>query len=206
VTLHYTTNYGIAYLGTETPLKDLATSTQQAAESLDAAMGRAGYVPPDATTFAALNAKVNTDSGRIGTLETAKTTDEGRITVLEGYAPTAPAAPTLGASFVAFNTQAAGGDFQSLRLWKVGQTVYGSGFVKFAAAGTVADLLLATIPAGLRPTFLTRVPAGIALVTAGTTITTQRVDAYADGRLNLSATVAFASGSSVALTLHWPIP
>jgi hypothetical protein len=35
-------------------------------------MGRAGYVPPDATTFAALNAKVNTDSGRIGTLETAK--------------------------------------------------------------------------------------------------------------------------------------
>jgi hypothetical protein len=56
--IQYTTNYGIAYLDDLTPLTDLDTVTQQVALSLDGAMGRAGYTPPDATTFAALAARV----------------------------------------------------------------------------------------------------------------------------------------------------
>lgn len=65
MTIQYTTNYGIAWADDQTALKDLGVVTQQVAASLDAAMGRAGYVPPDATTFAALNAKVNALQARI---------------------------------------------------------------------------------------------------------------------------------------------
>jgi len=57
VTIQYTPNYHIAYADDQTALKDLGLVTQQVAASLDAAMGKAGYTPPDATTFADLVAR-----------------------------------------------------------------------------------------------------------------------------------------------------
>lgn len=56
--MQYTPNFHLAYLDASTPLVQLADASQQVAQSLDAAMGRAGYVPPDTTTFAALAARV----------------------------------------------------------------------------------------------------------------------------------------------------
>lgn len=73
MTIHYTTNYHIAYADTDTAAVDLATVSQSVAASLDAAMGRAGYSPPDATTFAAeVAARQNADtalSTRVTALE-----------------------------------------------------------------------------------------------------------------------------------------
>lgn len=63
-TLH-TPNYGIAYIDTTTTLDQLAQASQDAATTIDAALGRGGIAPPDATTQAQLAA-------RITALETAK--------------------------------------------------------------------------------------------------------------------------------------
>jgi hypothetical protein len=63
VAIQYTTNYHIAYMDDQTALADLDTVTQQVAQSLDTAMGQAGYTPPDATTFAALAARVTALEG-----------------------------------------------------------------------------------------------------------------------------------------------
>lgn len=65
MTIQHTANYGIAYMDKSTPLTQLDQVTQQIAESLDAAMGKAGYVPPDATTFAALAAQVTALQARL---------------------------------------------------------------------------------------------------------------------------------------------
>lgn len=83
MTLHYTTGHGIAYLDKDTPLKQLADVTQAVAQSLDDAMSRAGYTPPDATTFTALNTKVNDNTTRLGSLESSRTADEARLAALE---------------------------------------------------------------------------------------------------------------------------
>lgn len=57
--IQYTPNYRMPYLDDLTPLRQLADTSRQIAEGFDAAMGRAGYSPPDATTFATLNARVS---------------------------------------------------------------------------------------------------------------------------------------------------
>jgi len=64
LTIHHTTNYGIAYIDDLTPLKLLGATSQEVAESLDAALGRGGITPPDVTTFAALAARVTAVEGR----------------------------------------------------------------------------------------------------------------------------------------------
>jgi hypothetical protein len=69
VTIHTTTNYGIAYVDTDTALVDLAAATQQAAATIDAALGRGGIAPPDATTQAQLAARVTAVEGRAAKLE-----------------------------------------------------------------------------------------------------------------------------------------
>lgn len=56
--IQYTPNYHIAFMDDQTTIDQLDEVTYQVATSLDSAMGRAGYTPPDATTFAALVAKV----------------------------------------------------------------------------------------------------------------------------------------------------
>lgn len=68
MTIQHTPNYGIAYLDESTPLRELAEATRQTAVSLDAAMGRAGYTPPDASSFAALAAAVSITAWTVPTL------------------------------------------------------------------------------------------------------------------------------------------
>lgn len=67
--VQYTTNYHIAYMDDQTALTDLDVVTQAIATSLDDAMGRAGYTPPDATSFAAEVAARVALAGRVTTLE-----------------------------------------------------------------------------------------------------------------------------------------
>lgn len=58
MTIHHTTNYGIAWADDLLPLRQVAAVTQQAAETIDAALGRGGIAPPDATTQAELAARI----------------------------------------------------------------------------------------------------------------------------------------------------
>ena len=69
MTIHYTTNFGVAYADDQTALVDLAAVTQAIAVNLDAAMGRAGYTPPDSSSFAALSATVTANGSRLTTVE-----------------------------------------------------------------------------------------------------------------------------------------
>lgn len=89
--IQYTTNYHLAYSDDQTALVDLATVTQQVAASLDAAMGRAGYTPPDATTFAALTARVTAVEGRVTAVEGDVATLKNRpVAALSGVNTSAP--------------------------------------------------------------------------------------------------------------------
>lgn len=123
MTLLYTPNYHIGYLAPSTPLVELATATQQNAESLDAAMGRAGYTPPDASTFAALAA-------RVAALDT----------------PPAPVALTLTAPFAQYSV-----DRTPLRAWATAKTGHMVGFLTASTSTGTGDKPLATLPAALRP-------------------------------------------------------
>lgn len=71
--IQYTTNFGVAYMDDLTPLTDLDTVTQQVAQNLDSAMGRAGYSPPDSSTFASLVARVAALEGNNATKNQQRT-------------------------------------------------------------------------------------------------------------------------------------
>jgi hypothetical protein len=86
MTIQYTTNYHVAYADAQTALLDLATVTQQVAQSLDDAMGRAGYTPPDASSFAAEVAARIAVGNRVTTLEGDKT---GTTTWVAAYSAAA---------------------------------------------------------------------------------------------------------------------
>ena len=73
MTIHTTANYHIAYCDSDTALTDLADATFQAATTVDAALGRGGIAPPDATSLAAETAQ----------RQAADTALSGRVTVLE---------------------------------------------------------------------------------------------------------------------------
>lgn len=87
MTILYTTNYHLPYMDALTALTDLDVITREIAETLDAAMGQAGYTPPDATTFAALAARVTAIETKVNavppllraghTSATAQTTSSG---------------------------------------------------------------------------------------------------------------------------------
>jgi len=62
MTIHYTPNYGLAYLDADTALVDLAAASQTLAERADAALTAGGVAPPGAADLVAL-------SGRVTTLE-----------------------------------------------------------------------------------------------------------------------------------------
>lgn len=60
MTILHTPNYGVAYIDGVTPLDQLANVSQQVAQTVDAALGRGGIAPPDATTQAQLAARTTT--------------------------------------------------------------------------------------------------------------------------------------------------
>jgi hypothetical protein len=92
--IQYTASYGVAYMDGSTPLADLDDVTRQVAESLDAAMGRAGYSPPDATTFAALVARMVTAEAKLATLE-ADTGWQNITMGASGFTPDSGGAPRV---------------------------------------------------------------------------------------------------------------
>lgn len=53
MTILHTTNYGVAYIDGVTPLSQLAQVSQEVAQTVDAALGRGGVAPVDATSLAA---------------------------------------------------------------------------------------------------------------------------------------------------------
>lgn len=144
-------------------------------------------VSPDATALAA----------EVTARGTADTALGARIDALG----TAPVAPALTSTWAPYSAQVPGADFQTLRIWRQGRTGFCSGFIKVATAiGGASDVLIATIPAGLRPSQYLRVPA-FGLV-GGSVV---RMDAYADGRLQVSLTGAQAVGTPLALSMHWSL-
>lgn len=95
MTILKTFNYGIAYCDTSTALVDLADASKQAADTIDAALGRGGIAPPNATTQAQLAARI-TELERLGIVErgtmtttfTSSGTAEQRITgTINGLVP-----------------------------------------------------------------------------------------------------------------------
>lgn len=128
MTIQHTTNYGIAYADEQTPLVQLAAVTQEVAESLDGAMGRAGYTPPDATSFAALAARV--------------TAAEGKLTPT--FAPV-----TFANSFAQFGTAPYG---EKLRAQKNAQgDIEVRGMLSVPVLATTAAVVAFTLPTGYRP-------------------------------------------------------
>jgi hypothetical protein len=65
MTILRTTNYSIAYADADTALGDYPSVTQQVAQTLDAALGRGGIAPPDATTQAQLAARITTNEAAV---------------------------------------------------------------------------------------------------------------------------------------------
>lgn len=116
----------------------------------------------------------------------------------------APVAPVLTGSFAAFSTT----DLQSLRMWTQGRTGFASGFIKTTASIGVGDVQVATIPAGMAPTLLNRV-SGVASF-GNTTQTPVRMDAWSASSTNpswlsISASATIASGTNIAVNMHWPL-
>jgi hypothetical protein len=180
VTIQHTTNYGLAYCDDGTALKDLAEVTRQVAVTVDAAMGRAGYTPTDATTFAALAA---------------------RVAALEANSAAPVAVP-----FVDLAGTATGwtnyGSWQSWRVWREGSTVFSSGLVKAGAnVGSGATVNVGRIPAGFRPPVqeFSDTIAGDAL--------TGRWNIGADGLVSYrnGAATTLAAAAYVPTVMHWSL-
>lgn len=53
MTIHTTTNYGLAYIDADTSLDQLAAASQQMAQTIDTALGHSGVAPYDVTSLAA---------------------------------------------------------------------------------------------------------------------------------------------------------
>jgi hypothetical protein len=92
MTMHQTTNYGIAYADADTPLGDYPAVTQAVAAALDTAMGRAGYTPPDASSFAAEVAARVALAGRVTVLEANSWTD---VLASTSYSQSLPVSATF---------------------------------------------------------------------------------------------------------------
>jgi hypothetical protein len=197
--IHYTAGYGVAYADADTALTDIASVTQQAAQTVSDALARGGIAPPNAADLAAAVV-------RVSSLETSRTADENRLTALEGKTTRTPTQLTLSASFAPYGiapfTEGAG-----LTAWKDAQSnVRIVGLLKPAAAiGTtagVAILSAAGLPAGFRPpaapggaaqTFIRYVPQGGG---PGVAVGWHRVSITSAGVMTFEASAALAVGNT----------
>lgn len=177
--VQYTPNFHIAYLDAATPLADLDTVTQQVATSLDAAMGRAGYTPPDSSSFAAeVTARQNADTALAG-----------RVTTLE-QAPTRTAPVALGMNAPWTNYAS---DWTPLRVWTEGRTGFLTGAVKPTSAVAAGDYAIAAVPVGTRPVLRTSVWGAQG-----------RMDVASNGAITLSLP-ATGANALVVINLHWSL-
>jgi hypothetical protein len=92
VALSYTTNYHLPYMTDQTGLTELAQATQEIAGTFDQVLGQKGYTPPDATTFAALAARVTTVEGTVN--RTTPLLRVGGLAATPAQAVAANAVPT----------------------------------------------------------------------------------------------------------------
>lgn len=183
----YTTNFHVPYMDPSTPFADVQLVTQQLAQLLDAAMGRAGYTPPDATSFAA----------EVTARQAGDAALSGRVTSLE-QAPsrTAPVALGLNSPWLNF-----GSGWAPLRYWSEGRTGFAAGFIKPSSNIVAGDYQVAAIPAnGPRP------PSGgtVSAPLFGGGGLIGRLDVTRDGVLNLSIG-AVNAGNFIVIKADWPL-
>lgn len=209
MTLHTTPTYGIAYADTDTALGDIAAVTEQAAETIEAALIRGGVAPANAADVIAV-------SNRVTSLESSRTTDETRLTNLETRTTRSPQTLALSSSFAAYGiapfTEGAG-----LTMFRDPQnSVRIVGLVKPAAAiGTTAGVavLANPIPAGFRPptapgtnlpqTVMRFVDAGGG---PGVAVVRHRLTITSAGVMNLEAASAIAAGNTpIQFDITYPI-
>lgn len=160
MTILYTTNYGVAYCDSSTALRDVATVTAQAAATIDAALGRGGIAPVDATDLAS----------EAATRAAADTALSGRVTAVEA---TAWVAPTLNAGYANLTPTAT---YYPFRYRKINGELELSGTMAGAAAG-----VFVTLPTGFRPAKTVQIACS-----SGATGVVQ-VDVNADGTINQRA-------------------
>lgn len=86
MTILHTTNYGLAYCDDMTAIADLATVTQEIAETLDEQLGLTGFTPPDATSFAELAARVTAVETDVDALQDLTAADYQGVTFSNGFA------------------------------------------------------------------------------------------------------------------------
>jgi hypothetical protein len=79
VTVHYTTNYSLAYADVDTPLVDLASISQSLATSVDTALTAGGVTPPNASDLVVV-------AGRVTTLEQKARAQLYQVTAQTGLA------------------------------------------------------------------------------------------------------------------------
>jgi hypothetical protein len=188
VAIQHTTNYGVAYIDAQTSLDQLAAASLEVAQSLDAAMGRAGYSPPDASTFASAVA-------RIGTLEGWRTTTDPKL----AYSP-----QTVTWNTAQFDQSTTAPYTEATRAWKDAQgsiRVQGIAQTKVAiAAGQVPTVL--TLPVGYRPA-----TSVIRLIgtpgSASVAPSSLRCEVSTAGVMTVWASVALASGSLLPFDLSF---
>lgn len=173
-----TKNYGIAYCDDTTALKDLATVTQQVATTLDAALGRGGVAPVDASSLAA----------EVSARTAADTALGNRTTALETLLNPSPAPGQTselpyGTGFTGYKST----PWTGVRYWRRGSVVTIAGPLLTTAA-TAANAVVGTVPVGFRP------PIGLQVLSLNTgTILTLNTD----GTLQLNT----AQGNSAVVMI-----
>jgi hypothetical protein len=147
MTILHTTNYGIAYIDAQTPLSQLADASQQAAQTIDTALGHGGVAPFDVTSLAA----------EVAARQSADTALGNRVTVLEPGAWTD--FPVLGTTYMS-NFQvsdlgsAAGSGPPKMQYRIDGHRVWLRGWTfQQTSAPALSVFTAAPLPAAVRPPY-----------------------------------------------------
>lgn len=135
MTILTTANYAIPYTDDQTAIADLATVMQQLAARLDTLLGQGGYTPTDATSFAALAARV--------------TSNENRLTPLETKTTPAYVTPTFANGFAQFTTAPFGEKVRAVKT-PLGD-VNLRGMLSVPVRGNTNSVVGLTLPVGYRP-------------------------------------------------------
>lgn len=135
MTILTTPNYALPYCDDQTALRDLATVTQQLAEQLDEQLGLGGFTPADATSFAALAARV--------------TAAESDIDALQAKLTPAYVTPTFLNSFAQFATAPFGEKVRAIKT-PLGD-VNLRGMLSVPIRGNTNSVIGMNLPVGYRP-------------------------------------------------------
>lgn len=186
--IQYTENYQIPFMDDATSLNELDTLTRDLAYKLDAAMGKAGYVPPDATTFAALSSKVTQVKADLDALVDLTKTARP----IKAVAPTAMI-PLVG-TWINFDA----GNYDLLRYSRDSTGVVRLFGLIANTAAFSAIQTITTLPAGFRPRKTVLAP----VVYNGAVAS--RLDITPAGELRAVPTGTVPAGAYWAINLLYP--